>query len=273
MIYEAILLQGILSPTSPFDNGARRLVSPLHFRKHNDGLDSMNVLFHFHEYIVLPWAFLQISSLLCAAPREFCAEIEEAKWRIRSQGNLYKLDVMIDQRRLYPTWTLLTSRESHVDRLEADFRFFHNQNHGYDDPFEEEAADILFDSEGPLANALLALLSRFLLTGPNVWGYRSNDWSIGTLVLNIIAPEGGIDGKVIGEWTDLGVPETGVVAGEWLRESLISDVRSRLQFHTSMRGKWISTLQKRVGAVKISIDGKDEVNVPLVNQYGLFAGL
>ena len=262
IIYETTIEQGLLAPASPFMTGPR--TSARNPNRSNDDLSQMSVLIHWHEYIFRPWAHVQVENLWNAAPSKFRAEIEEATSRVASRGNVCKLDVIINERQLYPTWTLLTTHASHVDRLEVQFRFFNNYIDGYDDPEEEEAVAILFDSEGPLMNALLEMLRSFLLSGPILWAYRRNDWSIGTLVLNIITQEGSIDANLIRSWTDLEVPRTETVTGEWLREGLISEMRSRLQYHTSMRPKWVSNLPKRIGALKTCVDGKNETDIPLV---------
>ena len=263
-IYESILEQGSPAPTSPLDNDGRKHLAAFNHGEDCDELVRMNMMIRFHKYIVLPYAYRQVLALKQAAPLELGWEIEEATSRVVSRGNIYKLDIMIDQKRLYPTWTLVTTAMEHIDRLEVDFRFFNEHQAYFDDDSEGESAEGIFDSEGQLMDGLLALLQRFLLSGPNVWRHQSRNYSIGTLALNITTKGRCVDAELVRRWTRLEVPQTGIVTGEWLREAVIAEMRSRLQHHALDCGDWILTLQKRIRAVELRIDGKDPVNVPLV---------
>ncbi|KAI9667277.1 MAG: hypothetical protein M1821_000091 [Bathelium mastoideum] len=264
MIYDDFITQGQSAPVSPLGRGPRRAIH-VKSRRSCDDFDDFSIVYllvYFHSFIYIPYAERQVADLWLAAPR-LRREIEEAVSRVVSRGNVCKLDGAIDRRRVYPTWVLITSRSTHVDRLEVNLRFIPDQHLDCEHPAEEEAADTLFASQGPLANVLLAMLQRFLLRGPNTWKYQTDDYSIGTLALNIITKNGSVDERFVQEWTDLEVPGLGTVTGEWLRQGLISEMRDRLQYHALVRGKWVSQLPQRIGTVAVSVDGKDEVDVSL----------
>ncbi len=177
-------------------------------------------------------------------------------------GSRYVLDVMIENEvRLYPTWLLLPFSPGvtpHIDTVEAKIRIFGDS--------DERRSGWQAGDGGPgfTVWALLALIERFLLHGPEWLGrYRlppHSDITIGTLDITVLSPTepaGGFRPSNSRQGVDdvrddrMLHPEAVMREMRWTMDSLLS--RSE---HTKIESK---ILYERVQRVRLSLDGKEQM--------------
>ena len=114
----------------------------------------------------------------------------------KSGQTRYKLDIMVDQDYIYPTWLYFPYPAEHVDVLEVDFRVF--QDCGPQDRFKLKPGldKVSFPPErqgAPIALTLLMLLRRFIMNKNdqfNTHNHRNpKPRSIGKIIIDFRMPD------------------------------------------------------------------------------------
>ena len=200
-IYEAIIDSGCDAPASPASTYGKRT----HVQNTRGPFPAYSM--SFKRIVKFPRPrqqppFLDVNIALSC--HQVYGEYMSALRRSLSKGLNYKLDVMIDEDSIYPTWTSLPVLSSTVDVLQLDFRLFTGRETARS---HSPVGQDYYHTGGYLVDNMWQMLVVIACHGPPAITQDFNGQyrelrpmeSIGTLILNVITPPS-IDPDMVYGW-------------------------------------------------------------------------